>query len=67
MVISLFVAHRSIQLFLAIEIMMSYNLWVIVATCFGQAAGNMMFGGLLQDQILISRVKRQIRMNKVLN
>ena len=47
MVISLFIAHRSIQLFLAIEIMISYNLWVIAATCLGLAAGNMMFGGLL--------------------
>ena len=67
LVISLFVAHRSMQLFLAIQIMISYNLWVLAATCLGQSAGNMMFGGLLQDQILISRVKRQIKMNKVLN
>jgi hypothetical protein len=34
-VISLFVLHRSIQLLLAVQIMMSYNLLVMVATCLG--------------------------------
>ena len=51
----------------AILLLMSYNFWILLFTCVGMAIGNLIFAGLTQDQVLINRVKKEIKIKKVLN
>ena len=46
-IIVFFIIHRAAELLLATIVLMSYNLWIILATAFGLAFGNLLFGGLL--------------------
>ena len=64
-VIILFVVSRTIQIIMAVQIMISYDLAVLVSCCIGLASGNFMFSGLFGDQFIISKVKRQIRLNRL--
>lgn len=64
-VIFLFVVNRTIQLILAVQIMISYDFLILLSCCIGLAAGNFMFSGLFGDQFVISKIKRQIRLNRL--
>jgi len=66
-IILFYVLHRSMELLLAVQVMISYNFWIILSVSAGLALGNLFFGGITQDQVLISRIKRQIKMKVVLN
>lgn len=67
LIIILFFMHRALQLLCAIIVMISYHFFIIFAICGGFAAGNLIFAGLVQDQVLITRVQRRIAKKKVLN
>jgi hypothetical protein len=62
-----FFLHRFLQLLLAIQVMLAYHFWVVFGISLGMAVGNLIFAGLTQDQVLINRVKREIKMKKILN
>jgi hypothetical protein len=47
--------------------MISYHLYIVLSICLGFSAGNLLFYGIAQDQILINHVKRSIQKKKVLN
>jgi len=49
LILLFFVLHRTMEVILAAQVMMSYNLWIILAISGGLAFGNLLFGGLLQD------------------
>ena len=66
-IIILFISHRALQMLCAIQVMICYHLYVIIAICVGFAAGNLIFYGIAQDQIIINNVKRSILKRKVLN
>ena len=67
MIIILFMMHRALQMLCAIIVMVSYHFFIIFALCGGFAAGNLIFAGLVQDQVLITRVQRKIAAKAVLN
>lgn len=60
-IIVLFILHRGIQIFMAVEIMISYNMPMICAACIGLGIGNFLFSGVIGDQVIISRIKRKIK------
>ena len=45
------------QIALVIQILLSYNILVMLGACLGLASGNFIFCGLIQDQIQISIIK----------
>jgi len=47
--------------------MIAYHFYIVFGVCIGMAVGNLIFAGLTQDQVLINRVKREIKMKKVIN
>lgn len=61
-IIIFFIFHRVIQLLLAVQIMMSYDLMMLIVVCFSISFGNFLFSGMMQDQIIISRIKRQLKL-----
>lgn len=62
-----FLAHRIMLVVHVLIILMSYNFWIVLFTCVGMAIGNLIFAGLTQDQVLINRVKKEIKIKKVMN
>lgn len=63
----LFFCHRFCQLMVAAQIMISFHFDILFAACLGTASGNFIFSGLVADQVLINRIKREIKMKMVLN
>lgn len=61
-----FFANRGVQLICAIQVMLAYHTAMIVAISLGMAIGNFIFAGLVQDQVLINRIRRETKMRKVL-
>lgn len=51
----------------ACEIMISYHLSIVFALSIGTACGNFIFSGLIADQVVINRIKREIKMKMVMN
>lgn len=54
-------------MFLAVQIMMTYDFSLMIVTCIGLAFGNFTFGGICQDQVIISSIKRQLKIQKIIN
>lgn len=67
LIVICFMIHRTTQMFLAVNIMCTYDYSQLFLTVFGLAMGNFFFNGLCQDQVIISGIKKQLRQQRIIN